>query len=76
MRLLLFPSKGNILSQDYYRTTKKEFIYVYKGRGLAFVSFIKGNNEYNDADILLYDGTLIPLPQLAQNADEIIAQHM
>ena len=69
-------SKGNILSQDYYRTTKKEFMYVANGSDLAFVSFIKGNNEYHDADILLYDGTLIPLPQLAQNASEIIAQHM
>ena len=69
-------SKGNILSQDYYRTTKKEIMYVDKGKYLDFVSFIKGNDEYHDADILLYDGTLIPLPQLAQNASEIIAQHM
>lgn len=69
-------SKGNILSQDYYRATKKEFMYVDNGRSLTFVSFIKGNDEYFDADILLYDGTLIPLPQLAQNTDEIIAQHM
>lgn len=69
-------SKGNILSQNYYRTTKKEFMYVDNGRCLAFVSFIKGNDEYKDADMLLYDGTLIPLPQLAQNASEIIAQHM
>lgn len=69
-------SKGNILSQDYYRATKKEFMYVDNGRSLTFVSFIKGNDEYFDADILLYDGTLIPLPQLAQNTDEIIAQHI
>lgn len=69
-------SKGNILSQDYYRATKKEFMYVANGGDFAFVSFIKGKDEYHDADILLYDGTLIPLPQLAQNASEIIAQHM
>jgi hypothetical protein len=65
-----FP-KGNILSQGFYKTTKKEGIYA-NGKLYYFVSFIKGNNEYNDADILLYDGTLIPLPQLAQNADNII----
>ena len=64
-------SKGDILSQGFYRTAKMESMYA-NGKLYDFVSFIKGNNEYNDADILLYDGTLIPLPQLAQNADNII----
>lgn len=64
-------SKGDILSQGFYKTTKREGIYA-NGKLYEFVSFIKGNDEYNDADILLYDGTLIPLPQLAQNADNII----
>ena len=68
-------SKGDILSQGFYRTTKREGMYV-NGKLYEFVSFIKGNDEYRDADILLYDGTLIPLPQLSQNADTIIPQHM
>lgn len=67
-------SKGDILSQGFYKTTKREGIYA-NGKLYEFVSFIKGNDEYNDADILLYDGTLIPLPQLAQNADNIITNN-
>lgn len=71
-------SKGNILSNGFYRTTKKVDFYTNtSGRTqlVSFVSFIRGNDEYHDADVLLYDGTLIPMPQLAQNTDGILRQH-
>lgn len=71
-------SKGNIISSDFYRTTKKVEFYVTnngKTQILSFVSFIKGGDEYHDADVLLYDGALVPMPQLSQNTEQILSQH-
>ena len=75
---LLSLSKGTILTNTKYQEIKKEGIYYnVKGKTIVldFISLIKGNDTYHDADIVLYDGTIVPLPELAQNAEKILKQH-
>ena len=46
------------------------------GKMKKFITFLKGDDNYNDADIILYDGTIMPLPKVAQCGDEIFAKHL
>lgn len=62
-------SKGRSLTAFKYTNTKRETLY-YKGQPYLFRCFIpKNGDDYHDADLLFYDGTIVPLPKFCQESD-------
>lgn len=67
-------SKGKALTNDVYKTFETQQIY-YGRYPVTFQSLWRGKDRQS-ADALLFDGTLVPLPQFEAQSDQIIPQHL
>lgn len=67
-------SMGRALSKEPYKGNVRMEIY-YKGNSLYYQVLWKRKGRQN-ADALLFDGTLVPLPKFESESDQIIPQHL
>lgn len=73
----VFPfslSMGQPISNEGYRSYKQTQIY-FNGHLLTFIALYKSSHR-TDTDVLLFDGTIVPLSQFESESDQLIPQHL